>query len=317
MLNSRRIFVDAIRRYAANNGIAIDIKSDGWLIVMQRGDIRRCAFGYDIGLNSAVAHRIANDKAAAAEVLEMAGVACVPHTLFLSPEMNEYVSNPGSWEAMFGLLDEYPQGLVLKPNEGTTGESVFMVSSKPALELAVSRIFSSNLSLAISPRVDIEDEVRVVMLDGEAMVVYGKNRPSITGDGKHSLLELALAATPIEQRSTVLPGMIADLDKADLDTVLPLGQRRVLNWRHNLDAGAQPTLLSQGNVRDACVAIAKRAAKAIDIRFASIDVVRVDGGWQVLEINSGVMMEALSRLHPDLVYAAYDAALDQLFRPAR
>jgi glutathione synthase/RimK-type ligase-like ATP-grasp enzyme len=314
MLNSQRIFVEVLRKYCAEREIAIDVKSDGWLIVMQRGGTRRCAFGYDIGLNSAVAHRIANDKAATAEVLEMAGIACVPHALFLSPEMNEYVSRPGSWQAMLGLLETYPQGIVVKPNEGTTGDSVFMVSTKPGLELAVSRIFSSHLSLAISPHVNIEDEVRVVLLDGDAVVVYGKNRPSIVGDGKHSLLELALAATPAAQRSTVLPGMIGDLGKAELDSIPPPGQRRVLNWRHNLDSGARPTLLAQGKVRDACVEMAIRAAKAIDIRFASIDVIKVNGAWQVLEINSGVMMEALSKLHPELVYAAYNSALDKVFQ---
>jgi glutathione synthase/RimK-type ligase-like ATP-grasp enzyme len=314
MLNSQRIFVEVLRKYCAEREIAIDVKSDGWLIVMQRGAKRACAFGYDIGLNSAVAHRIANDKSATAEVLEMAGIACVPHTLFLSPEMNEYVSQPGSWQAMLRLLEAYPQGIVVKPNEGTTGDSVFMVSTKPGLELAVSRIFSSHLSLAISPYVNIEDEVRVVLLDGDAIVVYGKDRPSIVGDGKHSLLELALAATPAARRSTVLPGMIGDLDKAELDGIVPPGQRRVLNWRHNLDSGARPTLLAQGKVRDACVEIAIRAAKAIDIRFASIDVIKVDGAWQVLEINSGVMMEALSKLHPELVYAAYNSALDKVFQ---
>ena len=317
MLNSRRIFVEALRRYCTERGIAIDIRSDGWLIVMQRGDVRRCAFGYDVGLNSAVAHRIANDKAATADVLAMTNVACVPHALFLSPEMNQYVSQPESWEAMLQLLAEHPNGIVVKPNEGSTGESVFMVSTKPALELAVSRIFASHLSLSISPLVHIQDETRVVVLDGDPLLVYGKNRPSITGDGQHSLLELALAATPVAQRSTVLPGMIADLDKADLDFVLPLGQRRVLNWRHNLDSGARPILLSHGKSRDACAEIAVRAAKAIDIRFASIDVVQVDGAWQVLEVNSGVMMEALSKLHPDLVYATYHSALDRLFQSSR
>ncbi len=49
------------------------------------------------------------------------------------------------------------------------------------------------------------------------------------------------------------------------------------------------------------------------MRFGSIDVVRVDNCWQVLEINSGVMMEALGKVHPDLVYAAYAAALDKVF----
>jgi glutathione synthase/RimK-type ligase-like ATP-grasp enzyme len=110
--------------------------------------------------------------------------------------------------------------------------------------------------------------------------------------------------------------MMAELDKAELDAIPPPGHRRVLNWRHNLDSGAQPVLLQPGEIRDACVELAVKAAQAIDIRFASIDAVRVAGEWQVLEINSGVMMEALSKLHPELVYAVYDAALDKVFADA-
>jgi glutathione synthase/RimK-type ligase-like ATP-grasp enzyme len=313
MLNSHRTFVDAVKKYCARHGIAVETRSQGWLIIMQRGPKRHFAFGYDLGLNNAVAHQIAKDKAATAEVLQFCGVACVPHTLFLSPEMNEYVPPSRSWEAMLRLLRDNPAGIVVKPNEGTSGYSVFKVSREPELELAAHRIFSSHLSLAISPFVEIEDEVRVVVLDQRPIVVYKKNRPSIVGDGKHSLLELALAATPAEQRSAVLPAMIADLDKAALDEVLPLGRRHVLNWRHNLDAGAQPIVLEHGAIRETCVQIAVNAAKSIDIRFGSIDVVQVNGAWQILEINSGVMMEALSKSHPELVYAAYSAALDKVF----
>jgi glutathione synthase/RimK-type ligase-like ATP-grasp enzyme len=313
MLNSQRTFVDAVRRYCADHGIGVEIRSQGWLIVMQRGARRHLAFGYDLGLNSAVVHRIANDKAATAEVLQMCGVACVPHMLFLSPKMNEYIPPQRSWEAMLALLRENPDGIVVKPNEGTSGDSVFKVSTEPDLELAVHRIFSSSLGLAISPYVEIENEVRVVLLDHHPVVVYSKNRPAVTGDGRHSLLELALAATPVERRSTVLPGMLDDLDQAALDAIVPAGRRRVLNWRHNLDSGAEPELLEQGEVREACVEIAVQAAKAIGIRFGSIDIVQVDGALNILEINSGAMMEALSRQHPDLVYAAYSAALDKVF----
>jgi glutathione synthase/RimK-type ligase-like ATP-grasp enzyme len=316
MLKSQRIFVDAVTGYCAKRAIAVDVRADGWLIVMQRGARRRFAFGYDVGLNSAVAHRIANDKSATAEVLRIFGIACVPHALFLNPEMNHYIRARGSWEAMLGLLNESLSGIVVKPNEGTSGKSVFRVTSKPALELAVKQIFASHMSLAISPYHDIEDEVRVVLIDEAPLVVYSKNRPSVEGDGKHSLLELALEATSAERRSTVLAGMMAELDKAELDAILPPGRRRVLNWRHNLDSGAQPVLLQPGEIRDACVQLAVKAAQAIDIRFASIDVVRVAGVWQVLEINSGVMMEAFSKLHPELVYAVYDAALDKVFADA-
>jgi len=49
------------------------------------------------------------------------------------------------------------------------------------------------------------------------------------------------------------------------------------------------------------------------IRFGSIDVVRVGPAWQILEVNAGVKMEALSRSYPELAYAAYEAALDKVF----
>jgi glutathione synthase/RimK-type ligase-like ATP-grasp enzyme len=313
MLNSQRIFVEAIRRYCADHHITVEVRADGWLIVMRGGGKRHCAFGYDLGLNSAVAHRIANDKSATADVLAMADVPCVPHVLFLNPELNAYVPSRGSWGAMLALLQQHPQGVVVKPNEGTSGKSVFLVSSAPALELAVNKIFAAHASLAMSPFLAIEHEVRVVLLDGTPLVVYGKDRPTVLGDGEHSLLELALTTLPADRRSAVLPGLFADVEKAVLDAIVPAGERRVLNWRHNLEFGARPRLVEQGEDRDICIALAQRAAEAIGIRFASIDVVRVDRGWQILEVNSGVMMEALSKLHPELVQAAYGAALDKVF----
>jgi glutathione synthase/RimK-type ligase-like ATP-grasp enzyme len=314
MLNSQRTFVDAVRKYCAGHGITVEVRSQGWLLVLQRGLERHFALGYDLGLNSSVAHRIANDKAATAEVLDICGVPCVPHTLFLSPKLSGYVPPTGSWEAMLRLLDESTEGIVVKPNEGTGGNSVFKVLTRPKLELAVSTIFSSNRSLAISPYLKIEDEVRVVLVDYVPIVVYSKNRPWVVGDGRRSLLELALATIPIERLSGILPALFEDLDQADLDAVLPSGQGYALNWRHNLALGAEPVLLAQGAVRNACVQIAVMAAKSVGVRFGSIDVVLVDGSWRILEINSGVMMESLAKSHPDLVDAAYSAALDGIFR---
>ena len=313
MINSERAFVNAIKKYCSGHDIDFKEKSLGWLIVMQRGDKRRFAFGYDLGLNNAVAHRILSDKAATTDVLNICGVPCVPHKLFLSPKLYRYIKPSGSWQEMLGLLNANSNGVVVKPNEGTGGNSVFRVRSEPELERAVHKIFSSENSLAISPYLEIEDEVRVILIDYEPIVVYSKERPSIVADGERSFLQLAVATVPPEQLSTVLPDMLKDLDKPTLDTILPAGKRSELNWRHNLGAGAQPVLLDDGARREACVQIAQAAAKSIGVRFGSIDVVRVDGTWLVLEINSGVMMESLSRSHPELVDAAYAVALDKVF----
>lgn len=263
MASGERIFVQAIRRYAARHGIDVDVRAGGWLIAMRRGEMRRFAFGYDIGLNSAIAHRLANDKSASAEALSLAGVPCVPHHLFLNPKLGAKIVGSAWRETMLGLLHDNPQGVVVKPNEGTSGRSVFRVTTETELDHAACEIFSMSTGLVISPYVEIETEVRVVLLDQVPVVVYSKQRGS--------------------------------------------------DWRHNLDAGAKPVLLEDGEVRTACVKLATNAASAIGIVFASIDVVRVEGDWHVLEINSGVMMEALGKLHPQLVQATYDAALDRVF----
>ena len=46
--------------------------------------------------------------------------------------------------------------------------------------------------------------------------------------------------------------------------------------------------------------LAEQARRAVSIRFASIDIVQVDGELLVLEINSGVMLEYFTRHFPDL-----------------
>jgi glutathione synthase/RimK-type ligase-like ATP-grasp enzyme len=196
-------------------------------------------------------------------MLAMSDIASVPHFLFLNPALDKHHSASEEWERMRKMLVTYPDGIVLKPNEGTSGRYVFLVKDETILQDAAKEIFSAHPSLAISPYVKIEEEVRVILLDDVALAVYSKQR-------------------------------------AD-------------DWRHNLDFGARPVLLERGETYAASVALAIRAAKAIDIRFSSVDVVRVGGHWQVLEINSGVMMEALGKFYPDLVDAAYSAALDRVF----
>ena len=37
--------------------------------------------------------------------------------------------------------------------------------------------------------------------------------------------------------------------------------------------------------------LVKKTAKALGIRFASIDMIKTKEGWKVLEVNAGVMME--------------------------
>lgn len=314
MINSTddtpRFLVEAVRRYCADRGIALDARADGWLLLLNRDNQRHAIFGYDLGLNSAVAHRIASDKSATAEMLVLSGIACVPHAFFLAPLGLD--ARP-SRAPLLKLLDAHPEGLVVKPNEGTSGRLVFRTESRLTLDHAVDAIFATSANVAVSPFLDIDEEVRVVVLDGTAQLVYAKQRAAVTGDGTQTLRELVVAATPPDRLVELIDSLRDEVGDDVLDAIVPAQERRLLNWRHNLDFGADALLLDDGEAREACIALAIAAARAIGIRFASVDVVRAKHRWQVLEINSGVVMEQFGKRHPELVNATYAAALDKVF----
>ena len=311
MINHPHLQLAAVTRYCAKRGLRLEIRDGGWLLSLEDATRRHLIFGYDLGLNSAVAHRIACNKAATAGLLTASGVPAVPHAFFLAPAVTG-AAEP-AWTAILELLEAHPHGVVVKPNEGTSGRAVRRAASPAELKDAVTHIFKTGASVAIAPLLEIADEVRVIMLDDVPLIVYRKQRPVVTGDGVHSLRELALAIAPAQQHPQLLRRLADEFDVSALHAVIPPGEQSLLSWRHNLEFGAQPVLLTDGPVRETCTALARKAARVIDIRYASVDVVMAGGHWQVLEINSGVKMEALGRHAPELVEAAYVAALDKIF----
>src|ERR1700760_3082971 len=155
MMNTPRILVDIVTRYCTARGLALDVRADGWLLVLGQLPRRKLILGYDFGLNSAVAHRVATDKAATSEVLAMSGVACVSHTYFMAPLLSGAPEPP--WASMLELLQAHPNGVVVKPNEGTSGRAVTHATDPRGLEDAVNAIFSTGANVALSPFLVIDE----------------------------------------------------------------------------------------------------------------------------------------------------------------
>ena len=307
-----RVIVRVVRAYCAARGIDVDLGLDGWLIVLRKGGAKYFIYGYDFGLNSSVAHRLANDKAATADMLDAADVTCVPHRLFMNHDHFKYVASSGNWSPLLDMLRAHPDGLVLKPNEGTCGHLVFKATTELELERAATAIFAADQNLAVAPYLEIDREVRVILLDSEPMVVYEKRRPTIVGDGVRTAFALMLDEVPAERLAATLASLPPN--RARLDDVLPDGEPFGLDWRHNLDLGAKPELVGEGPLRDASAGLAVQAADAIGLRFGAVDVVWTKGTARVLEINSGVMIEALDKWHPDVADRVYTRALDRLLQ---
>ena len=105
-------------------------------------------------------------------------------------------------------------------------------------------------------------------------------------------------------------------ENVSADYVPALGEIIEYEWRFNLSKGAKI-----GNVNDKekeiLMEIVKKIVDVIDVKFVSIDIVRLTNNqYMVMEINSGVMMENLIKLQENgeqIAKALYESAIDLMF----
>ncbi len=313
---AQRVLVRLITQLAHERGITVHALSHGWILLLQKNGTVRRIFGYDFDLNDAVAQMLAKDKSATALLLQFHNVPAVEHHLFLRSDIEGYTSERGNWAALQALAEAYAYQLVCKPNAGTSGQDVHRVRSPRELEWVVQRLFQEYKAIAVAPYYEIPHEYRVILLDGEVLLMYEKRRPTITGDGKTPLGELvARALTQCDLPEKVFHEAQM-LYRHEWTRVLSQGEIRPLIWRHNLAAGAVPVLEIPETLRSHLVRLARRALQVLGLRVAAVDIVQTPDGLRVLEINSGIMMEYFATRHPQgeaLARRIYATLLEQMF----
>lgn len=306
---AERMFNKVLEEIFTEKGIAWASYSYGWVYDLHRDGRHARLLGYHFGLNDDASSLICQDKSAASDILAGHGIPHVHHSFFYSPTSPEYMPAAGEWESLTALLRQHG-ALVCKDNVGTGGKSVVVVRNQRELEAAVYAIFATGSNLCVCPYVQVQEEYRVILLEDQPRIVYKKVRPSVTGDGVSSVRELYLGALGNEGAALPLPS--SDL----VDTVPADGEVVPLEWRHNLGQGAHASLDVDDAVRPSVCALAISAAKALGMRFASVDVIQTDAGLQVLEVNSGVMMDAFLAQGDEcyeLGKSVYADAVDVLF----
>lgn len=305
--NDSRVFVECLSEYCAANGIELKSHSHDWVFHLLKGDKRHVVYGYDLGINASSAHQVCSDKAATFDVLNSHRVTSVPHHLFLDHWRRQHVDQDGYWGEILRLHTFYGGTTVIKQNDGTGGRNVFLAHDLNTLEAAVHNVFSKERSIALSPFLEIEREVRFYVAQGKPVLCYEKLRPQVTGDGSHSVAALAV-------RDEL---KFSDLSSTDVDWeyVPKAGEAVPLTWKHNLAGGANMARLDVADLPEAR-ALALNAFNVLGLRGASIDVVCVDSSWSVLEVNTGIMIEnayrngAISRVEAQSIYNEFLSFLD-------
>jgi glutathione synthase/RimK-type ligase-like ATP-grasp enzyme len=285
--NHERMLIRIIKELTAELHLDVVCLSHDWVIRILNKTAVRHIFGYDWELNTSTAQQIAKDKSACYELLQRANVPALLHRMFIKPDYQHYLNSTNIWDDIKDFAQSHDYNVVIKPNAGTGGEDVLRVKNWPELEAAARDLFTRHRTISLSPFIVIQDEYRVIILDDAVQLIYRKQRPVVIGNGRDTV------ATLMQEQGYVAKESITHDAAHD---IVPRGKEIQLDWKHNLSKGAKALIEPQQKERDQKLsALALQAARAIQIRFASVDIVVCDGELRVLEINAGIMMENFAR----------------------
>lgn len=286
--------------------------SYGWIRELRKGEEAHYIMRYQFDLNSEIAYNIAGDKFATYEVLKSNNIPTIEHRMIFSPETRSgYYENKFIEEAK-DLLLKNNNKVVIKANNSCQGKDVFVCTNQDEIESTVTRLFEEkNDTLSACPYLDIDFEYRVVYLDGNILFVYKKRKPYVTGDGVNTIKKLI----DLKFKDVIK----VDVSKSvDLDLIPQNGEDVTISWKHNLNNGAEPIMIDDSDeflheVKE----VAKKAGKAVNIKFATIDVaVTSDKKALVMEINASVCMNKFSEIVPggyEIAKNIYAKAVDKMF----
>lgn len=288
MIYPERVMSKIIKEICAEDDLVLRQYEGDWVNKITSGDKSAIIYGYKFPLNDAAVCRLCDDKAALAEVLTSEGVECVTHKYFDLSSPKAFVVE-AERNAICQMYRQYG-AVVLKPNNGTGGHNVLLCQSINELNAAIDKVLGSTKYLAVSPKVDIVAEYRTIIEDCKPKLIYSKIRPFVIGDGKHSIEELMVNMHITAD--DIMPGL-------NMQAVPQAGDKATVGWKHNLGQGSTPEILTDPIMLARIKEIVAKVVQVINIRFASVDIVAdATGKLQVLEINSGVMMEYFASTSP-------------------
>ncbi|MCL1883329.1 MAG: ATP-grasp domain-containing protein [Defluviitaleaceae bacterium] len=169
--------LEFIREICIEEGIQLECLSHGYVLRLRKGEISRNIFGAYWDINSAASDRLACDKTACSALLNSSGIPAIVHELIYNPLRRVGLSGKnGAWAKAATLFSKHNNKVVLKPNQGTMGQEIFLCETMQELEFAAHAIFQNHPDAALSPYREIITEYRVFYLNGECRFAYGKSK---------------------------------------------------------------------------------------------------------------------------------------------
>lgn len=190
-------------------GIEMSVISNNYLVLLQKTGQTCMVFGHKFGLNSATSELIASDKFAAYEVLHTAGVPVAEHALLYDRDNHaRHAQGLQSDEYVADFFRQHSENIVIKPNSGCRGIGVTHVTDLVELDTVRAAVFRHSYSASMCPFYEVKNEYRLVVLDGEVRLCYGKER------GDDWRFNLSQGATVIDVEDGALKEQLIQIAKA-------------------------------------------------------------------------------------------------------
>lgn len=262
--------------------------------------------GTSFDINGQGAGLIAKDKEYAARFLAMAGLRVPEGVLCFSPRYIEKMRRKNAAVAnklsafetaiRYSEASEFP--LIVKPNEGSEGDGVRLVSNAEGLCLHIGRLFEEHERVLVQRPCKGED-FRLVVLDGAVISAYRRLPLRIEGDGRSTVAQKMDEVANALRKSGRNPTLVLDRGAVSeflasrgrsLSDVPENGEVWTLLPNANLSTGGLAEDVTE-NVCDEFAHIAAQSAKALGLRYAGVDLLcdsldRFDPEYVVLEVNS-------------------------------
>lgn len=303
-------FIEIINQVCKELNIQVNWVSKDYVAILKKDNQCKFITGYKFSNNDHAIGNILDDKFATCDVLNNFNIPVCEHKIFYNNKnQNDYAKDCNSYENLVEYFEKNNKSIVVKSNSGTCGNNVYRVNNIDELSKIYQK-FENNYSYVACPYYNIITEYRAIVVNGKVMLLYGKVKPVVFGDGKSCIRELLLKFNPKFFKSI-------DLSDEKYNVILQQNEYYEYNWKFNLSQGANITLEIDKDVKDKILEIVSDVTSKLNIKFASIDTILTsDGNIRILEINSGVMMKNFIELYSDgenIAKNIYKEAIESLF----
>lgn len=293
-------FHTIIKEICLENGIQFKLLSKDWICLLEKDNKARYIAGYKFDLNGHGIGNVIDDKYAFYEVLSEKGYPTIKHNIiFRNYETEELIE----------LFNQYHHNVVIKSNTGTCGSEVFHIEDLERLFSTTNQLLKKHFSISICPFYHIKNEYRLIILDKEVKIIYGKNKPVVIGNGTSTIKELLIQLNPYYFKNK-------ELDSS-FEKVLAKGEIFEYGWKFNLSQGATLFEVKENELRDKLSAVSLSVSKKLGLSFCSIDIIEtLDSELFIMEANSGVMMDSFIELYPNgygIAKKIYQEAILKMF----